>query len=158
LNLSRSDFSEVNFNKKGNYMTRKEALIKFLGCEVDKVHSPSGFFGEGDGFFSFGDREYMVLLDSEADERAKENIKEDIWAFNSYFLASHAKDGIDVDVIGAIQDNGKCESNNKALTALIKDYDHFVNDAIRCDGRGHFMNIYDGEENEMGEYFIYRLN
>lgn len=33
-----------------------------------------------------------------------------------------------------------------------------VADAIRCDGRGHFLSQYDGEEVEAGEFFIYRLN
>jgi hypothetical protein len=87
-----------------------------------------------------------------------EYIKESVWAFKPEFLAAHALDGIDAEVIKAIQDNNRCEGNNKALTALVKDIDYLVHDAVKCDGRGHFMNTYDGEENEMGEYFIYRLN
>ena len=33
-----------------------------------------------------------------------------------------------------------------------------INKAIGKDGCGHFIATYDGEENEVGEYFIYRLN
>jgi hypothetical protein len=57
-------------------------------------------------------------------------------------------------------------SANEAIIAMIKDFDHFVEDAVRCDGRGHFLAPYDFEENyasfsnEEGKnvtYFIYRL-
>ena len=139
-------------------MTRKEALVKFLGCEVNEIFGPSGFMADADTVFECGRQEYMVLLDSEADDKVTEYIKESVWAFNPEFLAAHAIEGIDAEVIKAIQDNDRCEGNNKALTALIKDFEHFVNDAVSSDGRGHFLNTYDGRENEMGEYFIYRLN
>ena len=38
------------------------------------------------------------------------------------------------------------------------DWEAVINEAIEVDGCGHFIATYDGEENEMGEYFIYRLN
>ena len=38
------------------------------------------------------------------------------------------------------------------------DWEAVINEAIEVDGCGHFVATYDGEENEMGEYFIYRLN
>ena len=38
------------------------------------------------------------------------------------------------------------------------DWEVVINEAIEVDGCGHFVATYDGEENEMGEYFIYRLN
>jgi hypothetical protein len=31
-----------------------------------------------------------------------------------------------------------------------------MKDAISTDGRGHFISSYDGEENEQGDYYIYR--
>jgi hypothetical protein len=135
-------------------MTKQEALAKFLGYGTEGVEQSS----YDENSFSCGREEYLVLTDSEADEKTREYILDSVWAFNPNFLASHAKEGIDEDVIKAIQDNGKCESNNKALTALLDDVDHFVNDAIRSDGRGHFLSSYDGEENEEGQFFIYRTN
>jgi hypothetical protein len=43
---------------------------------------------------------------------------------------------------------------------MIDDLDHFIEDAIRADGRGHFLSRYNGEENEetVGgvTYYIYR--
>ena len=38
------------------------------------------------------------------------------------------------------------------------DWEVVINEAIEVDGCGHFIATYDGVENEMGEYFIYRLN
>ena len=56
----------------------------------------------------------------------------------------------------------KCEGANDAILALIEKTDGglegFVEDAISADGRGHFLSSYDGEENEEGDFFIYRIN
>ena len=38
------------------------------------------------------------------------------------------------------------------------DWEAVINEAIEVDGCGHFIATYDGEENEMDGYFIYRLN
>jgi hypothetical protein len=104
--------------------------------------------------------DYMVLTDEEADEKAKEYIIDTLWAFNPSFLASETD--IDIEVFEAIQDNGRCESNNKAILSMIDDEDSFVDSAISADGRGHFMSTYDGNENEETvngtTYFIYRIN
>jgi len=58
---------------------------------------------------------------------------------------------------------GDCnEDCNELMLALIKDFDYFVEDAIDADGRGHFLNTYDNEENEFEykgkTYYIYRTN
>ncbi len=53
------------------------------------------------------------------------------------------------------------ERSNDAVLSLVErtcGLDDFVEDAVSADGRGHFLSHYDGEENEQGEYFIYRLN
>lgn len=107
-------------------------------------------------------QDYDVLTDSEADEKAKAYILESVWAFRPEFLAAHLKDGIDIDVVKAIQGNEKYEDNNKAILSIIDDVDHFVSEAIACDGRGHFLSSYDGEEHEVTigkvTYYIYRTN
>ena len=112
--------------------------------------------------------DYLVLTNSEADEKAAEYIKDSLWAFNASFLAGET--GIDDEVFKAIQDNGKCEGNNNAIESCIDDMESFVNAAISADGRGHFLAGYDFEENEetvniYGEgdaanatFYIYRVN
>jgi hypothetical protein len=107
--------------------------------------------------------DYLVLTDEEADEKAKEYIKETLWAFNASFIAGEVD--LDEEIIQAIHDNGKCEGNNDTIYNLIQklgDFDSFVEEAIRADGRGHFMSSYDGNENEEEvngtTYYIYRIN
>jgi len=106
------------------------------------------------------DEDYLVLTDDEADDKAKENILDSLWAFNPNFLASAT--GIDSEVFEAIQGNGSCESNNDAILRLVDDEDALVEEAISWVGRGHFLSHYDGEENSATvngtEYFIYRQN
>ena len=106
----------------------------------------------------FDSEHYLVYTDEEADEAVRENIEEMVWAFNASFLQAHT--GVDANAIEKIQE--MCESANEPLTAMLKDFDHFVNDAVSCDGRGHFLAPYDHEENEITfngiTYYIYRRN
>jgi hypothetical protein len=109
------------------------------------------------------DGDYLVLTDEEADQAAKENIEESLWAFNKSFLNAHSEAISEIPEKDFVAMQGKlCESFNKAVKAMIDDFEHFVEDAISCDGRGHFMNTYDDEENEekINEtyYYIYRIN
>jgi hypothetical protein len=110
----------------------------------------------------FDGQEWVLCTYEEAEKRAKDYILDSVWAFNASFLASHS--GIDSDIIAAVQAKDKCESNNDMLLRLIKDKGHFVNDAIGCDGLGHFLNTYDGECQELGNdksgvYWVaYRTN
>ena len=104
--------------------------------------------------FMHGDREYLVLKDEEADKRAEEYIKDTAWAFKPSFLSAHT--GIDEDVFNILSE--KCEDSNNAVLSMIKDFDHFVSDAISSDGRGHFIATYDHDESieeiNNTEYFI----
>jgi hypothetical protein len=109
-----------------------------------------------------GSREYLVLTDREADKRTAEYIKDSVWAFNADFIASHSKISYDatVKVVKALQE--KCEGANEDITALIKSMPKFIADAIRADGRGHFLNHYDNNEDEVRvgskTFYIYRQN
>ena len=132
---------------------RVMALSKYLDLALE----PNITY-ESNDIYSFGNEEYMILTDDEADEKVAEYIKDSVWAFNPSFLSSHS--GIDEDVFKLLQD--KCESANEAVLKLIKDFDEFVEDAVATDGRGHFLSSYDGYENEQEHdnetYYIYRTN
>ena len=117
-------------------------------------HDAKGITFTDDNYYSFANEEYLVLTDDEADEKVKEYIKETVWAFNPTFLADHSC--IDQVVIEKLQES--CESANEALLKLIKNFDDFVEDAVRADGRGHFLAGYDGNENEQGDFYLYRTN
>ena len=133
------------------------ALQSHLGLTDDEVNEMT----LEDGFlYHINNNEYKVLTDDEADEEVKEYIEQSVWAFNPSFLSAHAKDGIDEDVFKALSE--KCEGSNEAVKSLIKDFDHFVDDAVLSDGRGHFLSSYDGCEHEVNikgnYYYIYRTN
>ena len=135
---------------------RIDVLAKFLQVEVDDLTVTK--YDENN--FEIGEKEYMILTEEEAQEKAKEYILDSIWAFNADFIIEHSKvldfDDASQSIIKAIQE--QCENGNEAMKKLIDDIDTFIEDAINADGRGHFMNSYDGNEAQEGEYFIYRIN
>ena len=102
---------------------------------------------------------YIVCTDEEADELAYEYIADSVWAFTPSFLQAHT--GVDGSTLKTIQES-LCENANEPITAMIKDFDHFVDDAVASDGRGHFLAPYDHEEHEVkvGDktFYIYRVN
>jgi len=116
------------------------------------------------------DGDYLVLTDTEADEAVREEIEEMVWAFTPSFLSAHT--GVKESVFKLLQN--ECEGSNDAIMSMIKDFDHFVDDAVACDGRGHFLAGYDHEEHYCDwqtverkdgkyetvttEYYIYRRN
>ena len=151
--LSEGDTKKEN-DKPEMFDERIQALGKYLDLNNEDLR----MIEENGDYLSFDDREFLVLTDDEADEKAKEYIKDSAWAFNASFLASHSK--ADEDVFICLSE--KCESSNDAVLSLIDDFDHFAEDAIASYGRGHFMSSYDGQENieEVAgtEYYIYRTN
>ena len=126
-----------------------EALARHLDVEPLEIYS-------SDGAYHYGAREYLVLDETDANIRAFDAILDNVWAFNTDFIAAHAVDGVSKEVIVVLK--VLHEEANKAIRVLIKDVDHFVDDAIRCDGRGHFLSMYDGEETVVDGWNIYRVN
>lgn len=135
-------------------MEKKAALAKFLGEEIEDICESS----YSDDVFESGRMEYLVLTDSEADEKAAESIKDSVWAFRPEFLANYTD--LPEEVFTAMQ--AKCEDANDPILRIIKGTDGgiqgFIDEAISADGRGHFLASYDHDEGEAGEFFIYRIN
>lgn len=116
------------------------------------------------------DNKYIVLTDEEANEKVAEYIKDSLWAFNADFIINHSKLPYKAKEMVESFQVEKCESANDTIEALIEDIDEFIEDAVRADGRGHFMNTYDGRENEENvnvypkgdtaneTFYIYRIN
>jgi hypothetical protein len=102
---------------------------------------------------------YIILTDDEADERAKDSIRESVWAFVPSFLVDYLPDGVGTEVIEALQP--QCEGANGAILSMLGDrFDEFADDAMSTDGRGHFLAGYDGDEHEFDHagrtWFAYR--
>lgn len=117
-----------------------------------------------DGRYEVGRQEYLVLTDEAADATADAKIREMLWAFNASFISAHTRKGLSMKAQDALQKAQAelCEDANDLVESMIEDMDAFVQDAIRADGRGHFLAGYDSEEREESVggtmYFIYREN
>ena len=138
-------------------MSKIESLAEFLRVDQEDIEVSS----YDKNLFEYGNQEYLVLTNSEADKRTKEQIEESLWAFNTGFILNHSNlsewNERTEKAFEKMQED-LCESANEIVKAIITDMDEFVSDAISADGRGHFLAGYDGEENEQDEYFIYRTN
>jgi hypothetical protein len=132
--------------------TRIAALVKHLNMEVDEdgdAIDPPEESTYGDNFFEAEGGEYLVLTDDEADEAAKDQIEDSLWAFNASFIISHSDLPAEAEeMIKGFQES-KCEDANETIRSLIKDLDDFASDACSADGRGHFLAGYDGDEVEI---------
>ena len=104
-------------------VTQTIILASHLGVSMDDAQS------------EIDSEDYLVLTDEEADEAVREEIEEMVWAFNPSFLSAHT--GVKESVFKLLQE--ECEGSNDAIKSMIKDFDHFVEDAVACDGRGHFL-------------------
>jgi len=136
-----------------------KCFADFIGCDAEDIED-IGIDDDGEVLTFYGDA-YYVLTDDQADEKVGKYIKETVWAFNSNFIAGHCSDGIHEEHITALRGDS-CEDVNDALIALIEagnGMKHFIDDAVGCDGRGHYINNYDGNENEVQidgiDFFIY---
>lgn len=140
------------------------ALANLLDVKPTEVfelaHTPNAFRSAVDG------SEYLVLTDQGATDAAYEAIEEGAWAFNTDFILAHSK--IKNQRFSRVRQSlsdmqsALCEDANEIVLALLQDFESFAADAIKADGRGHFLSPYDGQEQEVRiddqTYFIYRTN
>lgn len=133
------------------------ALSEEFGCAPKDV-------GEyEDGEYEIDGIDYLVLTDSEADEKVKEYVEKNLWAFSPTFLSSMT--GVDENVFEVLQDHCMCEGSNEAIKLILDatntSIEEVAEEAIKWDGRGHFLSSYNGEEIEVyadGEfYYCYRI-
>lgn len=147
-------------------MERIEALVKFLALEIEleegeklEDYIEESSYTENEFSEVGSNRSYLVVTEAEAEEKAKEYIQESLWAFNASFLSDQT--GLPEEVFTALQP--QCEDSNAAIAAIVAQcvdggLEEFASAAISADGVAHFLNTYDGEEHQEGEWFIYRTN
>jgi hypothetical protein len=143
-----------------NDNAKLEALASFLGCDSEELTQTKWSYYGLDSF-ELGSKEYAIGTDSEADEACAEYIRASAWSFRASFILGEC--GLPYQLEEAISSwqAKECESANDGMVSLIEKtcgIDSFIQSAISADGRGHFLSSYDGEENEEGEFFIYRIN
>lgn len=116
--------------------------------------------------------ELLVCSDRGADQKVRQRIRDDLWAFKTDFILAHSKlnDGNRLatqrgnalrDALAKMQEK-LCEDANELVFAILKSFKKFWREAVRADGRGHFLAGYDSRESEYrsgGEtFFVYRTN
>ena len=143
-------------------MSKTEALAEHIGGVKSSDLTKENFNHYGLSVYSVNGEEWAIGTDSEADKACKEYIKDTAWAFRSSFICEYCNLPQELaEALEAMQSK-KCEGANDSILALIEKtdggIDGFVEEAISADGRGHFLSSYDGEENERGGFFIYRIN
>lgn len=134
-----------------------KALAEFLGINESEIKVSE----YNNNFFETSESEYLVLTEEEANESVKDEVLQTVWTFNTDFILDHStiKEWTDrTERAFAKMQEELCEDANEIVLAVIEDFDEFVEDAIDAEGRGYFLSLYDGEENESGEYYIYRTN
>lgn len=135
------------------------AIKEAADCTLDEAES------------FFDDSDWYAYTDEEADKRCQEYIADSLWAFDAGFIVQNAANysdltGIEsaeaVESIKRIQADGACESLNGVIKLIIGDLGDFTTEAIKADGRGHFLSQYDGEEHTATingtTYYVYQAN
>ena len=157
----QAGITEEEYNA-GALNLKARALADFLEVGLEEITEGDCY----DDSLAYDGAEYMVLTDEQADERAREEITNSLWAFNADFIIRHCKNFDDmstreyrsaVESLEYAQEQC-CENADGLVVALIDDMDEFVEDAIDADGRGHFISRYDGVENEQDGFYIYRVD
>lgn len=137
---------------------RVNVLAEFLEVNADEIEESTYAY---DDAYTYGNQEYLVLTDEEANDKVADEIRDTLWAFNASFILENSKlDYVSDQVVRALQKvlEELCEDANELVYALLDDFDDFVESAVACDGRGHFIARYDGYENELNGYYIYRVD
>lgn len=139
------------------------AAAQVLGCDVEEIEQLS-YDHYGMNIYKDGNQEYAIGTDEEADQAARDEILNSLWAFSPEFVLTHSKAGSKPSIVRALKEMQEklCEDANELVKALITDLDQFVEDAISSDGRGNFLSPYDNEEVEIEingvTFYCYRLN
>jgi len=100
--------------------------------------------------------DYRFIHKDNIDEIMKDELSSDTYilgCFNAWFIADIT--GLDCDIIEKAQ---KAENYELLGELMLKNIDEVVENYISADGYGHYFGHYDGNENETGDYYYFRVN
>ena len=103
-----------------------------------------------------GDEYAVAETEQKAFEACCESIEDTLCYFSPSFLAEQTE--LPVEIFEALARTDF--SNNEVYKDLIErvtTIENFVQEAIDCDGMGHFLASYDLKERMIGEYRLYRM-
>lgn len=101
---------------------------------------------------------YRFIHKDDIDTIQQDEMKSDpymLGCFNAWFIADNTD--LDIDIVEALQSADKyTELGNHILNnGYLEDMQSAYTSA---DGYGHHFNSYDGSENEIGDYYAFRIN
>ena len=100
--------------------------------------------------------DYRFIHKNSIDQIQKNELSSDLYilgCFNDWFLSDCS--GLPIELIEAGQKGGQYEAVGKAMLPYI---DEIQEEYSRLDGYGHHFSPYDGEELEVLNYYVFRLN
>jgi len=124
-----------------------------IDCEIDRGTILDNMRDSGDDFEV---NNYRFIRRDAIDAIHREELASDLYilgCFNADFLAGITD--IDVDAIQALQDAEAFEALGKLVLPHI---DEIQRQYSSVDGYGHHFAHYDGEEHEIGDYYVFRVN
>ena len=103
-----------------------------------------------------GDEYAVATTEQEAFEACCENIEDSLCYFSPSFLAEQTE--LPVEIFEALARTDFSDNEvYKDLIERVTTIENFVQEAIDCDGMGHFLAPYDLKERMIGEYRLYRM-
>ena len=103
-----------------------------------------------------GDEYAVAATEQEAFEACCENIEDSLCYFNPSFLAEQTE--LPVEIFEALARTDFSDNEvYKDLIERVTTIENFVQEAIDCDGMGHFLASYDMKERMIGDYRLYRM-
>ena len=103
-----------------------------------------------------GDEYAVAATEQEAFEACCENIEDSLCYFSPSFLAEQTE--LPVEIFEALARTDFSDNEvYKDLIERVTTIENFVQEAIDCDGMGHFLASYDLKERMIGEYRLYRM-
>jgi len=148
------------------FTARKLALASHLGMDANDIESEISADRYTENAFDAEGKTFLVLTDEEADEAARDAVRDSLWACNASFLSSYIPALRDARASKAWQKmvGELCEDAGPLVEAMLGNrLEECLDDAVSLDGRGHFLAGYDSEESDAavdnaGTFYIYRTN
>jgi len=145
---------------------RKLALASHLGIDADDIENEISEDRYTENAFDAEGKTFLVLTDEEADEAARDAVRDSLWACNASFLTSYIPTLRNERASRAWQKmvSELCEDAGPLVEAMLGNrLEECLGDAVSLDGRGHFLAGYDSEESEVvidnvSTFYIYRTN
>ena len=123
--------------------------------DLDPVYIPE-LIEELGANYDFTIDDYRFIHEDYIDDIQKEELASDLYilgCFNAWFLSNCS--GIDIDIIETLQKSEAFEGLGKLMLPYL---DKIQQDYASLDGYGHHFNHYDGDEIELGDWYIFRIN